>query len=252
MEFRKRLLLISLLSITATSHASLDSARSIETRSQNEAVAAQAKVDASAEKTLQYRAELEQLQQEIDNLSIYRDHLQTLTQNQASELVSLENQIEEIKTTRQGVVPLMYRMLDGLKTIVENDRPLRSEQRRDRIQRLENMMTQADVADAEKYRRILEAWQIEIDYGTKLGTYQAPVEITGETRRVDILYVGRIVLVAKSLDNNHFWTWNDPSQQWEAVDNQQAKDIGHAFALANRQVAPSLLTLPVSAKGMGQ
>lgn len=62
----------------------------------------------------------------------------------------------------------MYKMIDGLKNTVKNDKPLRAEQRYQRIEKLETMMTIANVSDAEKYRRILEAYQIELDYGTSL------------------------------------------------------------------------------------
>ncbi|WP_087021019.1 DUF3450 domain-containing protein [Thaumasiovibrio subtropicus] len=249
MTLNKRLLLVAMLGLTsATSYASLDGARGIESRSQKDAVAAQGKVNTSAENTIQYRAEIEQLKKEIENLSVYREHLTALTDNQAQEMVNLELQIEEIKDTRQGVVPLMYNMLAGLKTLVENDRPIRATQRQERIAKLDTMMTDANVADAEKFRRILEAWQIEMDYGTKIGTYQAAVDIDGQTRQVDVLYLGRISLVARSLDNSHYWAWNDQSRQWQSVDITVGQGIDQAFALASRQIAPTMLTLPVSAK----
>ncbi len=71
----------------------------------------------------------------------------------------------------------MYHMLEGLKRIVASDKPIRKAQREERIAKLDDLMTRADVADAEKFRRILEAYQIEMDYGTKLGIYQGKIKL---------------------------------------------------------------------------
>jgi hypothetical protein len=57
-------------------------------------------------------------------------------------------------------------------------------------------MGRADVAEAEKYRRILEAYQIEIDYGTNLGACPAEIELNDGISQVEQLYFGRVSLVS--------------------------------------------------------
>jgi hypothetical protein len=41
------------------------------------------------------------------------------------------------------------------------------------------MMTRADVTNAEKFRRIMEAYQIENDYGNTIEAYRANIELEG-------------------------------------------------------------------------
>ncbi|WP_253952022.1 DUF3450 domain-containing protein [Photobacterium sanctipauli] len=231
---------------TGAQASSLNDARSIENSMNSASANSQKKIDKSAEARLSMMAEIEQLQEEVKNLTVYRDHLANLVSNQEAEVSSLNTQIEGIKDTRQGVVPLMYQMIDGLKTLVANDKPIRHEARLARIEKLEKMMVQADISDAEKYRRILEAYQIEMDYGTKLGMYQGQVALDSGNIEADMLYLGRISLVARSLDGKQFWGWNDASSSWQSLDNSFAKGINKAFAIASKQAAPSLLTLPVS------
>ena len=126
--------------------------------------------------------------------------------SQNQEVDNLHDQIEQISLTRQGVVPLMYHMLDGLKEIVANDKPIRKVQREERIAKLDSMMTRADVADAEKFRRILEAYQIEMDYGTRLGVYQGKIDLSANEKvEADVLYLGRVSLIARSLSGETFW-----------------------------------------------
>ncbi|MGC3833842.1 DUF3450 domain-containing protein [Moritella viscosa] len=184
---------------------------------------------------------------EVDNLAVYRDHLAKLVNNQNQELGSLDEQLQGIKTTRQGIVPLMYKMLAGLGDIINTDKPIKKEQRLARLAKLNTMMGQANVSDAEKYRRILEAYQIEIDYGTKLGVYQSEITLVPSNNRiiVDLLHLGRIAFVARSLDSQNYWQWHDQRQAWVAI-SEQTNYIDKAFKMANKQIAPSLISLPVT------
>ncbi|MDV5167618.1 DUF3450 domain-containing protein [Photobacterium rosenbergii] len=247
MNIKKTSLALLVLSLTAGVQAStLGDARSLESSMNAASANSQKKIDRSAEKTLSMKAEIEQLQEEVQNLQVYRDHLANLVHNQNDEMASLNQQIDGIKDTRQGVVPLMYSMLNGLKANVESDKPIRKEQRLARIEKLEKMMVQADISDAEKYRRILEAYQIELDYGTKMGIYQGQVALDNGAIEADMLYLGRISLVARSLDGTNYWSWNEKESVWQSLDHSFASDINKAFAIASKQAAPSLITLPVS------
>lgn len=231
---------------TSSMAVGLDAAQSIQSKTNAASASSQKRIDASAEKALTLKAEIEQLQEEVNNLQVYRQHLTSLVNSQQQEVISLERQIDEIKSTRQGIVPLMYQMIDGLKQITAEDVPIKLEQRNQRIAKLEKMMVRADVSDAEKYRRILEAYQIELDYGTKLGLYQGQLSIDGESRQADVLYLGRLSLVARSLNGNSFWAWDQNAKQWSELDPSMKSELDKAFSMAAKQVAPSLITLPVS------
>ncbi|MGF1761159.1 DUF3450 domain-containing protein [Photobacterium sagamiensis] len=252
MKLMKSSLAILMISVTAGSYANdLDAARAIETKTNTASTLSQKKIDKSAEAALSMKADIEQLQEEVKNLTVYRDHLSRLVANQNEEVASIDSQILGIKETRQGVVPLMYKMIDGLKLIIADDKPIKREQRLARVTKLEAMMSQADISDAEKYRRILEAYQIEMDYGTKLGVYQGKVAIrANESIEADLLYLGRISLVARSLDGTRYWAWNDKENGWQVIDNAESSNIDKAFAIAQKQAAPSLITLPVSARAV--
>ncbi|MGF1793815.1 DUF3450 domain-containing protein [Photobacterium profundum] len=250
MNIMKPTLAFLALSITAGVHANnLDAARAIEKKTNLTSSYSQQKVDRSAEAALTMKAEIEQLQEEVKNLAVYHDHLARLVDNQNQESASLNQQIQGIKETRQGVVPLMYNMIEGLKTIVAQDKPIKHQQRLARIAKLELMMGKADISDAEKYRRILETYQIEMDYGTKLGVYQGQIALSDQQSiEADLLHLGRVSLVARSLDGTHYWAWNEQQRQWQELSNSDSSSIDKAFAIASKQTSPSLITLPVSVK----
>lgn len=237
---------LAVLSFSVSADA-LDNARNIEAQTNKDAVAAQNKINVNSDQSFQLQAEVERLQAEVDNLSVYQNHLKKLVASQEAEKVSIDNQLIEISETRQGVVPLMYHMIDGLQALIEQGVPVRFESRTKRLDSLKTLMGRADISDAEKYRRILEAYQIEMDYGSKLGVYEGAIQVSEQdSRQVDILYVGRISLIARSKDAQSAWLWSQADQQWQAIDAKQQVEINKAFAMATKQQAPSLLTLPLS------
>ncbi|MDR9827260.1 DUF3450 domain-containing protein [Vibrio sp. FNV 38] len=247
MKLIKSSLAVLLLSIASQAGASgLNNATAITAKTNEKSAASQQRIDKSSEAALALQYEVEQLQQEIRNLEIYREHLSALVENQDQEALSFDAQIDEIQDTRQGVVPLMYQMITALKGHIDQDIPIRREARLDRVAKLDEMMSRADVSDAEKYRRILEAYSIEIDYGVKLGHYQGQIEFEDQTLEVSMLYLGRISLIAKSSNGARYWSWNQAEQVWQLVDGKLNKDLEQAFRLADKQIAPTLLNLPVS------
>ncbi len=248
MNLIKSSIALLITSVLIPVHAeNLNDAQAVQSKTNQASVVSQKRIDASAEKALTLEAEIEQLQEEIANLKIYRDHLTSLVDSQNQEVDNLNEQIEQIAQTRQGIVPLMYHMLNGLKSIVANDKPIRKVQREERIAKLDEMMVRADVADAEKFRRILEAYQIEMDYGSRLGVYQGKINLTADEQiEADVLYLGRVSLIARSLSGESFWSWSQQQNSWQLLGSEQKTELDKAFAMANKQIAPSILTLPVS------
>lgn len=228
--------------------SNLRTAKSIQSETNIASTESQMRIDNIAETSLNRQAEIERLQAEVKSLEVYRSHLISLLQSQDEELQSLNGQINEIKDTRQGIVPLMYDMISGLNEIVENDAPIKLVQRAERIKKLEQMMGQANITDAEKFRRVLEAYQIEMDYGIKLSTFQGQLDNGEQLLEANMLHLGRMSLVARSLNETHYWAWSQNRRQWETLGSEQKASIDHAFSVANQQVAPSLLTLPISLK----
>lgn len=241
------LLLLGLTTAFSAQADSLDNARSTEVQTNKVAKSSQVSINKNSDESFELQAEVEQLEAQIDNLSIYQTHLKKLVDSQEQEKVATQSQIEEIAQTRQGVVPLMYYMLDGYKKLIHEGTPVRMASREKRLDDLQQLMGRADISEAEKYRRILEAYQVEIDYGTKLGSYAGEITLAdNDNRQVDLLYLGRVSLLARSKDAQHTWVWSQSSNQWQAVDGSQQVEINKAYALANKQQAPTLLNLPLS------
>jgi len=190
-----------------------------------------------------YRSALTQ----IDSLRTYNAQLDKLVAFQEAEQGSLREQIENVTVIGRQVTPLMLRMIDALGTFVELDVPVRIEERRKRVTELQELVDRADVTDAEKYRRILEAYQIENEYGRTVEAYQGELTTGGNVRTVDFLSFGRVVLIYMTLDGEQLGRWNQQTRAWEELPSQYRSEVRKGMRMARKQMAPDLVRLPVPA-----
>lgn len=148
--------------------APLDAALDESQRLAAEAKASQGRVeqldDASREMLNEYRNALQQ----AEALKGYNSQLRDLVEAQRQELASYQKQLDGIERTQEAVSPQMVKMVEVLGEFIAADLPFLPEEREDRLAQLQDLLPRADVSLADKYRRILEAYQIESDYGRTL------------------------------------------------------------------------------------
>lgn len=241
----------SLTSINAYSEP-LTSAINIETATNSAAIKSQKKIDSLSEKTKKMLDQYRSTTHQTETLLTYNKHLKTLLASQEQEKISLEQQLTEIETTQREVVPLILRMLDSLEKFVSLDLPFLPEERSQRIAKLKEMIIRADITNAEKYRRILEAYQIENDYGNTIEAYRADLTLDGVTSSVDFLRLGRVALYYQRFDGSETGYWDKEQKQWLTLSNDYRNSIRNGLRIARKETAPDLLALPISAAEAGQ
>lgn len=188
-----------------------------------------------------YNRELERYQ----DLLTYNESMRALLASQAEEKARIEAELQEVEVVRQEIVPLMLEMVDVLEQFFELDMPMLTAERSARIEQLKSIVTRSDVDIAEKYRRIIEAYQIEAEYGQSLEAYEAQAEIAGEELTVDFLRVGRVALFYVSLDRNEAGIWNQEDGRWVQLPDQYLDSLDYALRVAREQAPPNLIELPL-------
>jgi hypothetical protein len=179
---------------------------------------------------------------EIDQLKLYNKQMMAIVENQKSEITKIDQQVREIEFTEQGILPLMSQMLDSLEQFNQLDLPFLQKERATRLSKLRELMTRADITVSEKYRRVLEAFQIEVEYGRTLETYR---EKADDNIVYDYLRIGRTVLYRITLSGNTAWAWSKDLSQWLALDSSLLRDVRKAQDVARQTAAPELLILPI-------
>ncbi len=240
-------LALLLLTPLALQAAELNSSVAVQEKIENAGINSQNKIDKLAE---QNQSMLEQYKIAIttaDSLQTYNDYLEKIVQSQTDELNSFDSQIEGIEKTTREVVPLMGRMLKTLEEFVKLDVPFLPKERATRLATLTEMMAQANVSTSEKFRRILEAYQVETEYGRTIEAYRAELDNGQATRSVDFLRIGRVALLYQTLDGKESGHWNQASSNWEVLPKEYYQSVRTGLNIARKRAAPDLIKLPISA-----
>jgi hypothetical protein len=239
------------LSISMVSAQSLDSSVQVEKQINDKSATSQTRVSSLARQTQDLLTEYRSVVRETESLIIYNDNLERVVNDQRNEVESINRQLAGLEETNRGVVPLMLEMITALDQIVEADVPFRVEERRARVERLRDMMDQAEVTASEKYRRVMEAYQSELEFGRTTEAYSDTLPTTGQT--VDFLRVGRTLLVYQTSDNSVTGWFNPRSREFEQLDDDRFRlEVKEGLAIARNEKAPNLVMLPVPAPEAAQ
>ena len=216
-----------------------------QTDYQQDAVDSQSRLDALDDETLtlisQYNGELSR----YEDLRTYNDNMHQLLASQAAEKSRLEQELAEIEVVRRSVVPLMVEMVDVLERFIELDQPMLREERLARLEELKKNLTRSDVEIAERYRRVIEAYQIEADYGQTIEAYEGPLSLGDRELTVDYLRVGRVGLYYLSLDRQTGGIWDQQAGDWSALADSELDALDFAVRVARKQAPPNLVPLPL-------
>lgn len=193
------------------------------------------------DKVQQFKA----LNKEIDGLDVYNAQLRKQISNQMKEMADLNESIDKVSVIERQITPLMLRMIDGLEQFIALDMPFLPQERSERIANLKKLMDRSDVAPSEKFRRVMEAYSVELDYGRTIEAYTGIQNINGQDRDVDFLRIGRTVLVYQTRDGSMMGAYNKKTSKWEDLPSSYRSQITAGLRMAKKQAAPNLIMLPV-------
>jgi len=227
--------------------AQLDAIVQVEEQRNQAAVKSQAKIDKLSDAASQLVEEYRNVNRQIKDLRVYNAQLQTLVDDQQREITSLMRQIENITFVERQIMPLMLRMTEGLEQFVSADIPFLAEERSTRVQSLRELMDRSDVTTSEKYRRLMEAYGIENEYGWTMEAYRGALDFEDASRDVDFLRLGRVALYYQTLDGSATGMWDVDQGAWVELPSKYRDPIKQGLRIAKKQVAPDLLHLPIPA-----
>ncbi len=230
------------------SAANLEQVQSIGDKKLVAAEKSQKKIDkivAGAQgRLIQYRSLLKQ----IEGLEAYNKQLSTQVASQEDLIQRFDESITQVALIERQMSPLVTKMADSLEKFVALDLPFHTAERQERLAFIQDSLVAADVDVAEKFRQVIEAYQIENEYGRKIDSYQEIINLNGTDHEVDVLRVGRIVMVSQTKDTRTSARWNNDNKTWEILDNVTYRNaIRQGIKMAKKQASINILTLPIAA-----
>ncbi len=251
-----RVLLISFPIIFMAGNASsavLDEVQQVGEKKMSEAVKSQEKIDkiveGAQERLIQYRSLLKQ----IEGLEAYNEQLSTQVAGQLNLIARFDASISQVALIERQMTPLVEKMAASLQDFIELDLPFDFEERQERMAFIQDNLAAADIDVAEKFRQVIEAYQIENTYGRKIDTYQDIVTLNGTEQDVNVLRVGRIAMVCQTKDATTSARWDNDNRTWEVLDNVTYRNaIRNGIKMAKKQASINILTLPIAAPEVAQ
>ena len=243
------ILLAACLAGTALSHSVVaDPLKPVVEKSKainKSAAKSQVKIDRLAEQIDTKLQQFKTVTKETDGLNVYNKQMQKQIENQLLEMQKLNDSIDKVSIIERQITPLMLRMIAGLEEFVNIDVPFQKKDRLERVEKLKSTMDRADVSVSEKFRQVLEAFQIELDYGRTLRAYQGMHKLNGVDQPVNFLRVGRVAFFYQSPDKKSQGVWDIEAKQWKPLGAEYSTRISNGIKMAREQMAPDMLNLPV-------
>lgn len=206
----------------------------------------QQKVDAISAKLLTKLQQFKTVNKELDGLNVYNKQMNKQLENQLKELAQLDISMEQVSIIERQISPLMARMISTLEEFVTLDIPFLPTERSQRLVGLKSMLDRADIAVSEKFRRVLEAYQVEVDYGRTIEAYTGLLTVNGVERDVDFLRIGRVSFVYQTRDGQQLGMWQQSSKSWQPLSGEYRLPVNKALRIARKQLAPDLIIVPVA------
>lgn len=237
-----------IFNLTNSHAADLKQVQQVGEEKLKQAQASQQRIDKIVEgaqgRLIQYRSLLKQ----VEGLKAYNQQLSTQIENQKDLITRFDKSITQVSLIERQMVPLINKMARSLKSFVDIDLPFNTTERQERMAYIQESLSSADTDLTEKFHLIVEAYQIENEYGRKLDHFEEIILIDNTPYEVDVLRVGRIAMVAQTKDTKTSAYWNNNSEQWEALDNTQYRSsIREGIKIAKKQASIDIVSLPINA-----
>ena len=247
-KFKKSLALVLAISATSLSYAQLEDVVKTGEAKVKDAQKSQAKVDKIVDSSQARLVEYRTLLKQVDGLKVYNNQLSTQIDRQLALIEKFESSTAQVALIERQMLPLILKMVESLGEFVDIDLPFHEQERAERILFLEENIEKSEVDISEKFRQVLEVYQIENEYGRKMDSYSQIITINGQEHDVNILRVGRIAMVAQTKDTKLSAVYDKATKTWVELDNGTYRNsIKNGIKMANKQASIGVMTLPISA-----
>ena len=242
------LYLLSLLALFAMgNNADIDQILEENNNTIVESESSQNKVDNLSDEKDSLLAEWKVVVKQVEGLRIYNAQKRAQIKAQEDRLLVLENQTKEIDTTKRLIPGVMTDIALRLEKDIKDNAPFLIDVRLGRVNQVLDILVDPTVTESERVRQVLEAVNIEREYGRTIETYEDAIVLDGEEKVVNILRIGRLALLYQLKDQSEAGVWDNELKEWVKVEGYRIP-IRDGIRMANKTAPLDLLSLPIKFK----
>ena len=243
---KRKLNFMHLCMVTALSLSlySSDMESVLEVGRDNQKLSAQSqnKIDSTERKTDKIVNEWKAVAKQVEGLKLYNEQKRIQIQAQLDLMDKLDEQLVQVVVMQRQIPPLAQRMLESLETFISLDTPFRKEERENRIDLVRSSLAKPKVTASEQVRQVLEAYNIEAEYGRKIDTYESSLK---DGTVVNILVIGRIGMFYQTKDEQSSGRWNNDTDSWDELPGSYRKPIRDGIRMAKKLAPTDMLLMPI-------
>jgi hypothetical protein len=202
----------------------------------------QSLIDSTERKTDKIVNEWKAVSKQVEGLKLYNAQKRIQIQAQLDLMDKLDEQLVQVVVMQRQIPPLAQKMLDSLESFISLDTPFRKEERQNRIDLVRSSLAKPKVTASEQVRQVLEAYNIEAEYGRKIDTYESTLN---DGTVVNILVIGRIGMFYQTKDEQSSGRWNNETGEWDELAGSYRKPIRDGIRMAKKLAPTDMLMMPI-------
>ena len=231
--------------VAESASINMESVLEIGRENQKLSAVSQDKIDATERQTDKIVNEWKVVSKQVEGLKVYNEQKRIQIKAQLELMDKLDEQLVQVVVMQRQIPPLAQRMLESLESFVSLDTPFRLEERQSRIDLVRSSLAKPKVTASEQVRQVLEAYNIEAEYGRKVDTYPQTISIDGNNLEVNVLVIGRVGMFYQTKDEQSSGRWNNETNSWDELDGSYRKPIRNGIRMAKKLAPTDMLLMPV-------
>ena len=205
----------------------------------------QKKEDKWAGKKAEVMARYHSLSSEKENLEKLKARIEQRLKIKQKLVAEAERRTKESERIREELQSCLESIFTQLEEFIKRDLPFLPKERSDRLASIKETLARPDKTASEKLRRVMEALQVEAEYGRTVEVYQDTIDLDGQSVLVDILRLGRLSLFCQTPDSKMVGHYDRATGKWVFLSPGHRRNINKAVAMARRERTIDLVTLPI-------
>jgi hypothetical protein len=190
-------------------------------------------------------ARYDELTETAKQLSGKKQAISEKIENTRTRIAVKQKQLDDIEQIQKEIIPLIAGLIKELEQFTASDLPFLTEERDVRLQRLVEIRDDPEIAVSEKFRKVMEAMLVEIEYGNTIEVYQETIATKEREMLVDIFRLGRVALFFQTLDHQSCGFYNVATAAWQPLPTEYNRTIEAAMEIGSKRRPVELLTLPL-------
>ncbi len=193
----------------------------------------------------QLAAEYDALKKQVESRKLAQENLKNEISLHESRVALLDKEVADASRISAEIQPFLKEVHGRLNQLVRDGLPFLVRERADRLHNLQTVLKDPGIAVSEKFRKLLEAVQIEAEYGNTVEVYPRKIVVDGKEFRADIFRLGRISLFFQSIDRETAGYFDAGSGLWEVLPEKYNRDIGSVIEIGSKRRPVELVNLPL-------